>query len=53
MTACALGRLVGWEQRERRSSGRCRARVQDHFSPDRRAERLTAAAVEFRAEGPE
>jgi hypothetical protein len=48
MTASALGRLVGWEQRERRSSGRGRARVQNYFSPDRRAERLlTAAAVEF------
>jgi hypothetical protein len=54
MTASAPGRLVGWEQRKRRSSGRGRARVQDHFSPDRRAERLlTAAAAEFRAEGPE
>ena len=48
MTAPAPGSLVGWEQRKRRSSGRGRARVQDHFSPDRRAERLlTAAAVEF------
>jgi hypothetical protein len=54
MTASDLGRLVGWHERERRWSGRCRARAQDHFSPDRRAERLlTAAAVEFRAEGPE
>ena len=55
MTAPALGRLVGWE-RERRSTGRGRARVQDHFSLDRRVEGgerlLTAAAVEFRAEGP-
>jgi hypothetical protein len=48
MTASGLGRLVGWEQRKRRSSGRSRVRGQDHFSPDRRAERLlTAAAVEF------
>jgi hypothetical protein len=45
MTAPALGRLVGWEQRKRRSSGRGRARVQNHFSPDRRAERLLAAAA--------
>jgi hypothetical protein len=51
MTASAPGRLVGWKQR---SSGRGRARVQDHFSPDRRVEQLlTTAAVEFRAEGPE
>jgi len=48
MTASALGRLVGWVQRKRRSSGRGRARVKDHFSPNRGAERLlTAAAVEF------
>jgi hypothetical protein len=54
MTASNLGRLVGWEQRERRSSGCVRACTEDRFSPDRRADRLlTAAAVEFRAEGPE
>ena len=54
MTASGLGRLVGWEHRKRRSTGRGRARGQHHFSPDRRGERLlTAAAVEFRAEGPE
>jgi hypothetical protein len=54
MTASSLGRLVGWKQRKQRSSGRGRARVQDHFSPDRRVERLlTTVAVEFRAEGPE
>jgi hypothetical protein len=54
MTAPALGRLVGWTQRKRRSPGRGRARVQDHLSPDRRAVWLLAADdVEFRAEGPE
>jgi hypothetical protein len=54
MIAWVVGRLVGWKERERRSSGRGRARAQDHLSPGRRAERLlTAAAVESGAEGPE
>ena len=56
MTDSALGRLVGWKERERRSSGRGRARVQDHAALDRRVEGVerlrTAAVMEFGAEGP-
>jgi len=48
MTGSALGRLLGWRQRDRRSSGRGRARVQGHSSLDSRVEwSLTAAVVEF------
>jgi hypothetical protein len=56
MTDPALGRLVGWRVRERRSSGRGRARVQDHTALDRRVEGVerlrTAAVMECGAEGP-
>lgn len=56
MTDSALGRLVGWRERERRSSGRGRARVQDHAALDRRVESVerlrTAAVMEFGPEGP-
>ena len=56
MIAWVVGRLVGWKERERRSSGRGRARVQDHAALDRRVEggeRLrTATVMEFGAEGP-
>jgi hypothetical protein len=56
MTDSALGRLVGCMERERRSSGRGRARVQDHAALDRRVEGVerlrTATVMEFGAEGP-
>ena len=54
MIARVVGGLVGWRERERRSSGRGRARVQNDLSPDSRAgQLLTAVAVESGAEGPE
>ena len=56
MTDPAPGRLLGCMKRERRSSGRGLARVQDHAVLDRRVEgveRLRSATVtELGAEGP-
>jgi len=56
MTDSAPGRLVGCMERERRSSGRGQARVQDHVALGRRVEAVerlrTAAVMEFGAEGP-
>jgi hypothetical protein len=49
-------RLLGWIERERRSSGRGQARVQDHAALGCRVEGVerlrTAAVMEFGAEGP-
>jgi hypothetical protein len=56
MTDPAPGRLLGCMKRERRSSGRGLARVQDHALLGRRVEGVerlrTAAVMEFGAEGP-
>lgn len=56
MTDPTPGRLLGCMERERRSSGHGRARVQDHAVLDRRVEgveRLRSATVtELGAEGP-
>ncbi len=56
MTDSAPGRLLGCMERERRSSGRGRARVQDHAALDRRVEAVerlrTATVMESGAEGP-
>ena len=52
----APGRLLGCLERERRSSGRGQARVQDHAALGCRVEGVerlrTAAVMEFGAEGP-
>jgi hypothetical protein len=56
MTDPHPGRLLGCMERERRSSGRGRARVQDHAVLDCRVEGVqrlrTAAVMELGAEGP-
>lgn len=56
MTDPTPGRLLGCLERERRSSGRGRARVQDHAVLDCSVEGVqrlrTAAVMELGAEGP-
>jgi hypothetical protein len=56
MTDLTPGRLLGCMERERRSSGRGRARVQDHAVLGCRVEGVerlrTATVMELGAEGP-